>query len=86
MYQCETTTPMIRERDTWNDVEKHEEARDRNETKLVVPSYTHTYASTYRHVRCAAWSFVAPKVSLPAQIAKTRNTHVIMEGRKRGAK
>lgn len=79
MYQCETTTPMTRERDTWNDVGKYEEARDKNETKLVVPSYTHTYARTYRRVRCTTLSFVAPRVSLPAQVVKTRNTHVIMK-------
>jgi len=46
MYQCETTTPFIRERNPWNDVRNDEETQD----KLVVPLYTHVYAHTSTYV------------------------------------
>jgi len=68
MYQCETTTPFIRERDPWNDVRNDEETRD----KLVVPSYTHVYAHTStRMLRRVELRRIENVV--PAQIVKTRN-------------
>jgi len=73
MYQCETATPLTRERDPWNDVRNDEEARDRNKRlrdKLVVPSYTHIYRHALRHIELRRIESV-----VPAQVAKTRNTH-----------
>jgi len=73
MYQCETATPLTRERDPWNDVRNDEEARDRNKRlrdKLVVLSYTHIYRHALRHIELRRIESV-----VPAQIAKTRNTH-----------